>query len=603
LWAQIPAGAAVPGAAAPAAAAPAAAPASIWSFLCPDPAKVAACKAKFCASPLGTLVNGMLAPASAMSGGIINCCPLNAPIAADLALSSDSPAGAAAQIKADEAGAKKRREAVRYLGTVDCHYWPEAQKALINALRADRNECVRLEAAWALGRGCCCTKDTIVALSITVAGSDRDGNPSENCERVKTAAAASLSHCLACLADSVPLSLEPPPMQKELQKEGPPRIEKLPATPVSYYEQVEKLPLSDVLVVARRVLNKANASAKAAVAPDVAHSGAFNIIANAVASNGTQGGRPGNPGNMDMTAANPANAGTQQAGAGQPAGQGNAEVVSADPPRAGILSAIVHALAPTPLSEGQTENSSFKTQPFFLRKPQDEQVVIMGPPEQHGQYSPVGQPSTTPAVVIIPGPGAPATLPAAPKQTTPTTLVQTSYLATGTSPVPVTTLVVQTQIAKATLPAPSGVVQTSYLAMGTSSAPVTSAVKQPPSAYATATVPTEFPTYVRDLIFTVKNGKSCEEGLAAVFSLANSDWRTHPDVLLALAAAARQNPMLPVRVTAIRCLAGIRVNNVAVRTTLQILKSDADPTVRTEAEQALNALVFYSPSRDSSVMR
>src|SRR5207237_2362732 len=127
-------------------------------------------------------------------------CPPAARDPADLAKPSDSPAGAAAKIKADEAAAKARREAVRYLGTVDCHYWPEAQDALINALRADRNECVRLEAAWVLGRGCCCTKKTIVALSITVAGSDRDGNPYEDSDRVKAAAAAALAHCLGCLA-------------------------------------------------------------------------------------------------------------------------------------------------------------------------------------------------------------------------------------------------------------------------------------------------------------------------------------------------------------------------------------------------------------------
>ena len=37
-------------------------------------------------------------------------------------------------IQADEAGAKAHRANVRYLGTVDCRYWPEATEGLINAL-------------------------------------------------------------------------------------------------------------------------------------------------------------------------------------------------------------------------------------------------------------------------------------------------------------------------------------------------------------------------------------------------------------------------------------------------------------------------------------
>jgi len=588
-WAQIPGGAAVPGAAAgaaaPAAAAPAAAPASsssLWSFLCPDPTKVAACKAKFCASPLGQLLTNMMAPAAAMTGGILgNCCPPNAPTAAGLAAPSDTPDGAAAKIKADEAGAKKRREAVRYLGTVDCHYWPEAQKALINALRADRNECVRLEAAWALGRGCCCTKYTIVALSITVAGSDRDGNPSENCERVKVAAAASLSHCLACLADSVPLSLEPPSTQKKEIREGGP-VERLPPTltPMSYYEQVEKLPMKDIAAVARRVLAKANVPAKATPTTDVAHSGAFNIIAGAIAAKGPGTGNPGNAGNMDVAS----NAGSPPVLTAQPASLGYGEVVSADPPRTGgILAIIARHLAPTPLSEGQTEDSAFKNPPIFQRKVQPEQVVITGPMEQPAVNS-LGQPMaasvTMPAPLPIvttefapakawpnlPAPVLPPVTPAAAKQTNPQ-LVQTSYLAVSNP---------------SRLPTPPAPPQT---------------VSIPVPA------PGDFPKYVRDLILTVKTGKSCEEGLAAVFSLANSDWRTHPEVVLTLATAARNNPMLPVRITAIRCLVGIRVNNETVRGTLQMLKSDADPTVRTEAERALNSLVFYTPSRDSSVMR
>jgi hypothetical protein len=176
--AQLPAApAAVPAAAAPIGAAPVAAPAaapapaSIWTFLCPPPDKMAACKAKLCSSALGQMLNNSLRPASAMTGGLVPlCCPAINP--ADLAKPADSPEGAAARLAADEADAKARRAAVRALGRFDCHYWPEAQMALINALRADRNECVRLEAAWALANGCCCNKATIKALVISVSGSE-----------------------------------------------------------------------------------------------------------------------------------------------------------------------------------------------------------------------------------------------------------------------------------------------------------------------------------------------------------------------------------------------------------------------------------------------
>ena len=181
-----PAPAAVPVAVAPAAA-PAAAPWNMWSFFCLTPEQKLACRDKICNCALGQLLNNGLKPIGAFSGGIIGpFCPLLP--AAALAMPADSAEGAAARVRADEANAKARRAAVRYLGTVDCNYWPEAQEALANALRGDRNECVRWEAAYALLRGCCCTKLTIKALVICVGRSDEDGFPRENSERVLAAA-------------------------------------------------------------------------------------------------------------------------------------------------------------------------------------------------------------------------------------------------------------------------------------------------------------------------------------------------------------------------------------------------------------------------------
>ncbi len=256
---------AVPAAAAPAAAP--AAPANIWTFLCLSPEQKAACKTKFCNSALGQMLNNGLKPIGAISGGLVgNCCPsLNV---ADLNKPPDSAEGAAARIKADEAAAKARREAVRFLGTVDCRYWPEAQDALINALRADRNECVRLEAAVALGHGCCCNKATIKALMLTVSGSAEDGNPPERSDRVRAWAYAALAHCLACFCETE--EAPPPEIKKEGAEPPPPGPEPAPrpgipeqlptpmsrTNPVDYYRRAASAKREPLIEQARQLLER-----------------------------------------------------------------------------------------------------------------------------------------------------------------------------------------------------------------------------------------------------------------------------------------------------------------------------------------------------------
>ncbi len=298
--AQIPA---VPGAVPPVAAplgtpvpATAAPPTTIWQKLGLGKDQKAACKAQICATPLGQLINNAKMPLTLLSGGLIPpFCPLM-PTAAQLA--DPGAEGAAAAIQADEAGAKARRAAVRYLGTVDCHYWPEAGDALIAALRGDRNECVRWEAALALSRGCCCTKKTIEALSIVVSCSDRDGAPKETSYRVHAAAAAALDHCLACYANvatapvqgerpierttpptetlpppapPLPPVTPPPPPETSAAKAfspgeakpaagltaitPPPVVVKRPVGP-EYYSRIAKAPLAEVLAEARRVAER-----------------------------------------------------------------------------------------------------------------------------------------------------------------------------------------------------------------------------------------------------------------------------------------------------------------------------------------------------------
>jgi hypothetical protein len=293
-----------PAPAAPAAgtAVPAAAPAApsggttLWSFLGLSKQNLGNLKVRFCQSSIGQLAGNSLKPASAMSGGLLpNCCPKAltddalAKAAAEEAKEPGSTKGsataAAAKIMKDEAEAKQRRAAVRYLGTVDCHYWGKvAEPALIAALRGDKNECVRFEAALALGNGCCCTADTIEALTLsafgvgrirvtekgvkipeTVAGGIADGKrfvdiyPVETSERVRAAAYAALQNCLACYNEPGP----PPPEQPVGPQ--PPEIPKtkstagrLPATVTSmqttgYPAGDQEMTLAQVVEQARRI--------------------------------------------------------------------------------------------------------------------------------------------------------------------------------------------------------------------------------------------------------------------------------------------------------------------------------------------------------------
>jgi hypothetical protein len=243
-----------------------AAPRNIWSWILPTPDQKAACqqcKQQFCQSQIGQLFNNTLQPVSLFSGGILSgCCPgPDTATAAELAQPYDSAEGAAGRIKQDEAAAKAKREAIRYLATVDCHRWPEAEAALIKSLRSEPNECVRWEAAMALGTGCCCTKPIIEALLLTVSGSDKDKNPAETSDRVRAAAMFALQNCLARCAE---MPAEPGQQERQERPERPERPEKLtPPEGVSaylspYYQQIGNRPRGEVVVQARQALTVAS---------------------------------------------------------------------------------------------------------------------------------------------------------------------------------------------------------------------------------------------------------------------------------------------------------------------------------------------------------
>jgi hypothetical protein len=233
-----------PSVAAPAVAAPAP---GVFSSFC---ASCAAKKAAICNGPLGTLLKNALKPLSALTGGVV---PGALP-PSQQELAAAGSVGASAKIKADQIAAVKRREAVRFLGTIDCHWYPEAEAGLVAALRADRSECVRYEAACSLANGCCCSKTTIEALSICVAGSERDGNPAENSLRVQLKAFEALQRCVTTYRPVELEALPRPerPASAEIVSDLPPI--KLSA----YYEQVQGVADRDVVAHAQHVIEHAS---------------------------------------------------------------------------------------------------------------------------------------------------------------------------------------------------------------------------------------------------------------------------------------------------------------------------------------------------------
>jgi hypothetical protein len=155
----------------------------------------------FCArvrvSPVGQMLASMRKPLSVATGGLV---------AAEKSPHPDEqaqpgPEGTAAQLKAANLQAPKRRAAVSQLQGLDVRYHPEAEAILIAALRVDPSECVRYEAAVTLTTLPVCTEPIRKALQTCVESSTRDGNPAELSGRVRTQASIALSKCECCLTE------------------------------------------------------------------------------------------------------------------------------------------------------------------------------------------------------------------------------------------------------------------------------------------------------------------------------------------------------------------------------------------------------------------
>ncbi len=177
----------------------------------------AARRKRFCNSPAGQLVNNLLKPVSALTGGLIPpLCKQDGKDPEKLKKPAESAAGASERIKAEEAGAKAKIADLEYLASKDCKRFPEAEAALIAGLRAEKLECVRLAAAKAFLSGCCCTPKVIKALTMCVNRSEKDGNLAEESERVRLTAFVALERCLRVCQPAKPE--EPPEKPKNKPK-------------------------------------------------------------------------------------------------------------------------------------------------------------------------------------------------------------------------------------------------------------------------------------------------------------------------------------------------------------------------------------------------
>lgn len=508
-----------------------------------------------CETAFGQLLNNASTPLSTLTGGLIK--PFCPALPSPQELAKPGAEGAAAQIKADEARAKARREAVRYLGTVDCRWWPEASAGLISALRTDRNECVRLEAALALQSGCCCTKQVIEALAVTVSGSDKDHNPRETSERVKWAAEGALQHCLACYESietvpEAPVPATPTPKTPTEQLTVPPRKpverqdnppERLPTLGAAegghielsayYTTTVDQMSLAQVVSDGRRAMAEhGKASPGLGTFPtgsqDLAH-----IFKSAMTPKG-----------------------------------GDANVKPVREPRTGGL----FNRSPKAMSDASMSSKSMN-EPVVMAAEQETKVMSLS-----------GTPS---------GPTTPAPTASAPGHKTIDFYASSTSSMTpaasavrdaspfrrmsegGVNVVPMPTLVGQP---------PAGPPPTP---LATAYRPATAAADRSAMALMGQSAPAQAGPNVPQLSVVLKGSEFPSQRAWAAESLAAADWKSHPEVVATLLTAANQDPAGTVRAECVHSLARMKVNTPQVISAIQVLKGDVDSRVRNEAAQAL----------------
>ena len=112
----------------------------------------------------------------------------------------------------------------------------------------------------------------------------------------------------------------------------------------------------------------------------------------------------------------------------------------------------------------------------------------------------------------------------------------------------------------------------------------------PPTQVAPAQAAAARPTGVPQLLTTLKDSLYPSEREWAAEQLSEQNWQTQPQVVQHLIAGAKDDPAATVRAACVHALAQMKAGTNEVTALVQTLKSDRDPRVRHEAEEAMGAL-------------
>jgi hypothetical protein len=516
------------------------------------------CKRKLCKTAAGQLLNSMTAPVSAMTGGVIpSFCPIM-PSAKDLL--KEGTEGAAANAKKDALEAKERVKAVRYLGTLDCRYYPEAEMALIAALRMDRVECVRWEAALAFGRGCCCTKKVMEALEISVSGSDRDGNPDERSPRVREAAAFALDRCLACYQ-------EPLHEVEDIKDKDPSRKDDgTPGKVEKERQMIERARNTMANYSARREMIPASAMASQSAVLPKGQRSLYHII-----RYGAEG--------SDQPVAQPISpqlARNVPQSAGSPRALPRIDSSSRRPTPYGE-----HRENLQPLPTGERKDAVDNLQPV----PSAERKDVVSPQSTVANSSPA---NVMEDVVPPPQPQEPArSATMAPPEKPAMPMVNVEPM----DPTPSPEVKVQPEVkAQPEAKAQPDVKAQSEMRVESPAAPATTVQPAPQAAPAPIAKPDSDENVIGGQIDAMLTGTTANDRHMAIRAIIAQDWRKHPQIVAALVKTARLDSDRAVRVDAIRHLAHLKIDVPYVFDHLKYMEKDADSWIQQESTLALEKL-------------
>jgi hypothetical protein len=121
--------------------------------------------------------------------------------------------------------------------------------------------------------------------------------------------------------------------------------------------------------------------------------------------------------------------------------------------------------------------------------------------------------------------------------------------------------------------------------------PLMSVPPTPPNMQAVASSTTSASSgSVPQLLAALKDSLCPSEREAAAEQLSELNWRMQPLVVESLMKSAREDPAATVRAACVHALAHMKVDTPAACALVRDMRSDRDPHVRQEAEEALNAL-------------